>query len=67
MIEKINDNAYKLDLPSEYQVSATFNVTGISLFGVNHEFDSRKNHFEKEEKDGKHDRSNNLKEPWQGI
>ena len=32
VIERINDNAYKLDLPGEYNVSATFNVTDLSLF-----------------------------------
>ena len=32
MLEKINDNAYKIDLPSEYNVSATFNVSDLSLF-----------------------------------
>ena len=31
MLEKINDNAYKIDLPSEYNVSATFNVSDLSL------------------------------------
>ena len=46
MIEKINDNAYKLDLPSEYQVSATFNVTDLSLFDAGDEFDSRTNPFQ---------------------
>ncbi|XP_060202503.1 uncharacterized protein LOC132630942 [Lycium barbarum] len=32
VLERIGDNAYKLDLPSEYQVSATFNVSDLSLF-----------------------------------
>ncbi|XP_039014624.1 uncharacterized protein LOC120144671, partial [Hibiscus syriacus] len=30
IIEKINDNAYKLDLPGEYNVSATFNIADLS-------------------------------------
>ena len=34
IIEKINDNAYKVDLPGEYGVSTTFNVSDLSLFDV---------------------------------
>jgi hypothetical protein len=34
VLERINDNAYKLDLPSEYNISATFNVSDLSLFDV---------------------------------
>ena len=30
VLEKINDNAYKVDIPGEYQVSATFNVSDLS-------------------------------------
>jgi hypothetical protein len=29
ILEKINDNAYKLELPSEFGVSATFNVLDL--------------------------------------
>ena len=32
VLERINDNAYKLDLPSEFNVSVTFIVTNLSLF-----------------------------------
>ncbi|PON53631.1 hypothetical protein PanWU01x14_200690 [Parasponia andersonii] len=32
MLERINNNAYRLDLPGEYNVSATFNVTDLSPF-----------------------------------
>ena len=32
VLERINDNAYKLDLPGEFNVSATFNVTDLSPF-----------------------------------
>ena len=44
IIEMINDNAYKVDLPGEYGVSATFNVVDLSLFDVGD--DSRSNSFE---------------------
>ena len=45
IIERINDNAYKVDLSSEYCVSATFNVFYISSFDIGD--DSRSNPFEK--------------------
>lgn len=34
VLERINDNAYKLDLPGEYNVSTTFNVNDLSPFDV---------------------------------
>ncbi|PKI75302.1 hypothetical protein CRG98_004342 [Punica granatum] len=30
VVAKINDNAYKIDLPGEYNVSPTFNVSDLS-------------------------------------
>jgi hypothetical protein len=45
VLERINDNAYKIDLPGEYGVSATFNVADLTLFDT--DFDSRSNPFEK--------------------
>lgn len=41
VIQRINDNAYKLDLPGEYNVSATFNVTDLSPFDADHDFNTR--------------------------
>ena len=32
VLERINDNAYKVDLPGDYKVSATFNVANLSPF-----------------------------------
>ena len=32
VLERINDNAYKVDLPGEYGVSATFNVADLSPY-----------------------------------
>lgn len=49
VVAKINDNAYKLDLPGEYNVSATFNVSDLSPFDVGP--DSRTNLFEEGEND----------------
>lgn len=34
VLERINDNAYKLDLPGEYNISASFNVVDLSPFDV---------------------------------
>lgn len=44
VLEKINDDAYKIDFPGEYSVFATFNVVELSLFDV--DVDSKMNHFE---------------------
>ena len=49
ILEKINDNAYKVDLPGEFKVSATFNVADLSPFDVDD--DSRSNPFEEREND----------------
>ena len=50
VLKRINDSAYKLDLPSEYDVSATFNVTDLSPFDVGD--DLRANPFQEEGNDG---------------
>ena len=34
VLARINDNAYKLDLLGEYNISATFNASDLSLFDV---------------------------------
>ena len=44
VLQRVNDNAYKIDLPGEYQVSATFNVSDLSPCDVGP--DSRTNPFE---------------------
>ena len=50
ILEKINDKAYKVDLPGEYNISATFNVSDLSPFDVGE--DSRSNPFEERGNDG---------------
>ncbi|XP_042972946.1 uncharacterized protein LOC122304748, partial [Carya illinoinensis] len=62
ILEKINDNAYKVDLPSEYNVSATFNVSDLSPFDVGE--DSRSNPFEERGNDGNQGGAT-LKDPLQ--
>jgi hypothetical protein len=43
ILERIDENAYKVDLPGEYGVSVTFNVYDLTLFDVGD--DSRSNPF----------------------
>jgi hypothetical protein len=56
ILEKINDNAYKVDLPGEYNVSATFNVSDLSPYDTGD--DSRSNPFEEKGNNGSHGRPN---------
>ena len=34
VLERINENFYKIDLPSKYVVSTTFNVADLTSFDV---------------------------------
>ena len=43
MLEHINDNAYKVELPGEYGVSATFNVSDLSPFDADDAINLRTN------------------------
>jgi hypothetical protein len=49
VLERINDNTYKIDLPGEYGVSAPFNAADLTLFDT--DFDSRSNPFKEREDD----------------
>jgi hypothetical protein len=62
ILKKINDNAYKVDLPGEYKVSATFNVSELSPFDVGE--DSWSNPFEERGNDGNQG-GPSLKDPLQ--
>jgi hypothetical protein len=62
ILEKINDNAYKVELPGEYKVSATFNVSDLSPFDVGE--DSWSNPFEERGNDGNQG-GPSLKDPLQ--
>ena len=44
IIEKINDNTYKINFPDDYRVNVTFNISYLSLFDVDDK--SRSNWFE---------------------
>ncbi|KAA3457131.1 reverse transcriptase [Gossypium australe] len=44
VLERINENSYKLDLPGEYNISASFNISDLSPFDA--DFDLRTNRFE---------------------
>ena len=52
VLEGISNNAYKLDLPGEYNVSATFNVADLSSFDVGN--DLRSNPFVEKGNDKNH-------------
>jgi len=54
VVERINDNTYKIDLSSEYDVNATFKVAELTLFDL----DLRSNPFE--ERDDDIDQSTNI-------
>ncbi|GKV30793.1 hypothetical protein SLEP1_g39569 [Rubroshorea leprosula] len=53
VITRIKDNACKLELPGEYNISATFNVSDLSPFDVGDNL--RKNPFEERGNDGNQD------------
>ena len=43
ILERINNNGYKVDLPSEYGINAAFNVSDLFLFDIGK--DSRQSSF----------------------
>jgi hypothetical protein len=52
VLKKINENAYKLDLPADFGVSHTFNIADLKpYFGEEDEFESRTTQMQEEEDD----------------
>ena len=52
VLEKINDNAYKLELPADYGVSPTFNIADLKPYlGEEDELPSRTTLFQEGEDD----------------
>jgi hypothetical protein len=63
ILERINDNAYKIDFPCEYGVSTTFNVSDLTLFDVGD--DLRSNPFEErgDDEDQPNTKHNHVNDP----
>ena len=66
VLERINDNAYKVELPGEYNISSTFNVSDLSLFDAEGESDLRTNPSQEGENDEDMTKSKG-KDPLEGL
>jgi hypothetical protein len=51
VLKRINDNAYKIDLPNDYGVSTTFNVADLAPYFGDEELQSRMTPFQEGEDD----------------
>ncbi|XP_074570594.1 uncharacterized protein LOC141827268 [Curcuma longa] len=69
IVQKINDNAYKLKLPGDYGVSATFNVSDLSPYEDDEPIDSRASPVQPGEDDasGSHLAKPNLAKVEEGM
>ncbi|KAH0716261.1 hypothetical protein KY284_009166 [Solanum tuberosum] len=65
VLERIGDNAYQLDLPGEFQVSATFNVSDLSHFDA--DLNSRTNSLQEEGNDSIQRSSTPLKDKDEAL
>ncbi|KAH0639201.1 hypothetical protein KY285_035787 [Solanum tuberosum] len=65
VLERIGDNAYKLDLPGEFQVSATVNVSDLSHFDA--DLNSRTNSLQEEGNDSIQGSSTPLKDKDEAL
>ena len=67
ILEKINDNAYKLDLPPDFGVSPTFNISDLKPYlGEEDELESRTTPIQEGEDDepmAPQDKSNTVNDP----
>ena len=66
VLDRINDNAYKVELPGEYNVSSTFNVSDLPLFDADGESDLRTNPSQEGENDEDMTKSKG-KDPLEGL
>jgi len=69
ILERVNDNAYKVNLPGDYRVSATFNVADLSPYlDDDHLVNLRANSPQQGEDDGGHpwDLIKSVKVLWKG-
>lgn len=59
IIEKVNDNTYKVDLPGDYNVSATFNIKDLTPYlDDDDDSDLRTNHYQLGANDVHHENYN---------
>ncbi|XP_065874727.1 uncharacterized protein [Euphorbia lathyris] len=58
VLQRVNDNAYKIDLLGDYNISATFNVSDLSFYDA--DTDSRSNPLEEGGNDENGNQSSNL-------
>jgi len=47
VVERVNDNTYKIDLRGDYQVSATFNVLDLSPYEDDDSLSNLRSNFAK--------------------
>lgn len=52
VLEQINDNSYRLEFPSEFNITTTFIVADLSRFNVGENSALRSNLFQEEGNDG---------------
>ena len=63
VLERINDNAYRIDIPGEYGVSSSFNVVDLTPFVAYDDFEHlRVNSFQEGEND-ENPKTSQIQEP----